>query len=70
MIPLIAYTSTVCILGLYALSRAWNRPRVFDWANAIFFLPLAYCNVTVGAWWAAIISFTFGVIGVIALVKA
>ncbi len=69
MITLVAYTCTVGVLGLYALSRVRKNPRIFDWANAVFFLPLSYCNAVTGATWAAVISFTFGVIGVAALVR-
>lgn len=67
LIPIIAYMSTIGVLGLYALSRHQKQPRIFDWANVIFFAPLTYCNLVTGATWAAVISFTFGIIGVTAV---
>lgn len=67
MITFTAYVCTVGILSLYALSRKLNRPRIFDWANTVFFLPLTFCNIWAEAWWAATISFTFGVIACVSL---
>lgn len=69
MIELIAYTFTVGILSSYAVSRWLRKPRVFDWGNAICFLPLMWANAQVGAWWAVIINLVFGVIGVVSLWK-
>lgn len=68
MITVVAYVCTVGVLGFYALSRVKDRPQIFDWANAVFFLPLTACNLAAGASWAAVISFTFGVIAVAALI--
>lgn len=68
MLELVAYVSTFGILGLYAVSRAQQEPRIFDWANAVFFGPLTVCNLIAGATWAAVISFTFGIIGIASLI--
>lgn len=67
MITSVAYFCTIGVLSAYALSRITDKPRVFDWANAVFFLPLTACNLVVGASWAAVISFTFGVIALVSL---
>lgn len=69
MVTVIAYICTAAILGLYALSRIKDNPQIFDWANAVFFLPLTLCNLSVGASWAAVISFTFGLIAVVSLAR-
>lgn len=67
MITTVAYLSTAGVLGSYALSRRSDRPRIFDWGNAIFFAPLTFCNLATGATWAAVISFVFGIIALGAL---
>lgn len=67
MITAIAYLSTFGVLGSYALSRLWDRPALFDWGNAIFFIPLTLINLAVGASWAAVINCTFGAIAVFSL---
>lgn len=70
MIMTIAYIATVGVLGSYALSIWIRKPRIFDYGNAIFFLPLTFVNLWAGASWAAMISFTFGVIACVSLFKA
>jgi hypothetical protein len=69
VIALIAYSFTVVILSSYAISSYVKNPRVFDWGNAICFLPLMWANAHVGAWWAVFINLVFGIIGVISLIE-
>lgn len=69
MITIIAYAATVGVLGSYALSITRHESRIFDWGNALFFVPLVTANLVVGAYWGAVISGTFGVIAVGSLVN-
>lgn len=70
MIVLIGWLCTAGILGAYAVSRGRRGPRVFDWANVLFCVPLAVTEILTGATFAAGLSMAFGGIAAVALVRS
>lgn len=64
IVLVVGWSCTVAILGAYGASRLSGRPRVFDWANVVLFVPTAAANWLAGAPFAAVLSVAFGVIGI------
>lgn len=69
VLSLVALAANVWILATYALLARTGRERPFHWANAIGCLPLLAVELVTGAWSIVPLSLTFGVLGLVGVMK-
>lgn len=69
MLTAFAYIADVWILATYAATVRGGHVRPFHWANAIGSIPILAVETIGRVWPAFILTFTFGLIGWIGVLR-